>query len=131
MQSIARPRKTKSPRFRCGSPMRQFHPAQNRTMNHRHLKRGLSLLVLLICLAGCVNDGPSEPTPEAAKQFLQLRGYEFDQPAFFRAAEAGDAIAVNGFLTAGMNVNTKDKNDDTALTAAADRGDLQIVNVLL
>jgi ankyrin repeat protein len=30
-----------------------------------------------------------------------------------------------------MNVNTKDKNDDTALTAAADRGDLQIVNVLL
>jgi hypothetical protein len=70
-------------------------------MNNPHLKT-LSLLVLLSCLAGCVNEGPSEPTPEAAKRFLQLRGYEFDQASFFRAAEAGDAIAVNGFLTAGM-----------------------------
>src|SRR5262245_56164376 len=89
------------------------------------------LAVLLVCLAACSEEGPAEPTPEAAKQFLKLRGYDFDQSSFFRAAAASDAIAVNGFISAGMNPNVKDQNDDTALTIAADRGDLTIVNALL
>ncbi|HJZ81795.1 MAG TPA: ankyrin repeat domain-containing protein [Pyrinomonadaceae bacterium] len=100
-------------------------------MEGRRLQQRFSFLILLICVAGCASEGPAEPTPEGAKRFLQLRGYAFDQASFFRAAAAGDAIAVNGFLTAGMNVNAKDANDDTALTAAADRGDVSMVNVLI
>ena len=100
-------------------------------MNNRRVKIFALLLLLIGCLAACADQGASEPTPEAAKQFLKLRGYDFDQPSFFRAAEAGDALAVNGFIKAGMNPNVKDSNDDTALTAAAARGDLQIVNTLI
>ena len=40
-------------------------------------------------------------------------------------------IAVNGFLSAGINPNTKDQDGDTALTSAAARGDSKIVNALL
>lgn len=89
------------------------------------------LLALMFCLSACAQDESIGPTPEAAKRFLKLRGYEFDEVSFFKAAAAGDALAVNGFIAAGMNPNVKDQNDDTALTAAADRGDVPIVNVLL
>src|SRR5438105_15958960 len=51
--------------------------------------------------------------------------------SFFKAAAAGDVMAVNGFLSAGINPNAKDENGDTALTACAARGDLQMVNALL
>ena len=95
------------------------------------LKSALLIVVLCSGFSACADNGASEPTPEAAKRFLKLRGYEFDEPSFFKAAEAGDAIAVNGFLSAGINANAKDDNGDTALTAAAARGDAQIVGVLL
>src|SRR5215813_8996015 len=131
MQSIARRLRMKSRKYRCASNAPQLRSVRNRTMRRRRFKARVSLLVSLCFFAACANEGPSEPTPEAAKRFLQLRGYEFDQASFFRAAASSDAIAVNGFLSAGMNVDTKDQNDDTALTAAADRGDLTIVNVLL
>ena len=58
------------------------------------------------------------------RQFLKLRGYDFDEPSFFRSAAAGDAMAVNGFISAGINVNAHDGNGDTVLTSAAARGDL-------
>ena len=40
---------------------------------------------------------------EAAKQFLKLRGYNFDEKSFFAAAAASDVLAVNGFLAAGID----------------------------
>src|SRR5262245_37040586 len=123
--------KMKNQMFPCASTTPPSLPAPNSLMFARRLNRNFSFLLLVSCLTACAQEGPAEPTPEAARQFLQLRGDQYDQPSFFRAAAASDAIAVNGFLTAGMNVNVKDQNDDTALTAAADRGDLQIVNVLL
>jgi ankyrin repeat protein len=98
-------------------------------MTNKASKR-LLLIVLMCCFAGCAGN-EAEPTPEAARRFLKLRGYEFDERSFFKAAEASDAIAVNGFLSAGINVNAKDENGDTALTAAAARGDSQIIGVLL
>jgi ankyrin repeat protein len=97
-------------------------------------KRQLLILIVSLILgavAACADREALEPTPEASKKFLKLRGYEFDVPSFFRAAAAGDTIAVNGFIAAGINANARDDNGDTALTAAAARGDLQMVNVLL
>ena len=98
-------------------------------MNYRRFEK--AVLIFLLCTASACHSESIEPTPEGAKRFLKLRGYEFDQPSFFKAAEAGDAMAVNGFITAGMNVNVTDQNGDTALTSAAARGDVQIINVLL
>jgi ankyrin repeat protein len=96
-------------------------------------KKYLPLVIvgLLFCLSACAGPEYSQPTPEASKRFLKLRGYNFDDQSFFAAANAGDELAVNGFISAGINPNAKDQNDDTALTAAADRGDLKIVIALL
>ena len=88
-------------------------------------------ICLSLCLGACASPGSNQPTPEAAKRFLKLRGYEFDEQSFFKAAVAGDELAVNGFFSAGINPNARDDNGDTVLTSAAARGDLRIVNVLL
>jgi len=87
---------------------------------------------LLLALGGCRQPGSGKATPEATKQFLKLRGYEFDEKSFLSAAAAGDVMAINGFLSAGMNPNARAGDDgDTALGAAASRGDLKTVNALL
>src|SRR5438105_12984039 len=98
----------------------------------RNIKSSLiqfTILGLLLCLCSC--EGAEKPTPEAAKRFLKLRGYEFDEKSFFKAAEDDDVMAVNGFISAGININTKDENGDTVLTSAAARGDAKDANALL
>ena len=89
------------------------------------------IIGLLCCLCACAEPGSEEPTPEAAKRFLKLRGYNFDGQSFIAAVKAGDELAVNGFISAGIDLNAKDENGDTALTAAEARSDLNIVNALL
>ena len=69
--------------------------------------------------------------PDAAKRFLKLRGYDFNEESFFKAAADSDVMAVDGFISAGININAKDRNDDTVLIAAAVRGDVKVVDVLL
>jgi ankyrin repeat protein len=96
-------------------------------------KRQLPLLTvgLLSCLCACAAPGSEQPTPEAAKRFLQLRGYNFDDRSFISAVKAGDELAVNGFISAGISLNARDENGDTGLTAAEARDDVKIVNALL
>lgn len=91
------------------------------------------IVCLLVFLCACAErePGSDQPTPEAAKRFLKLRGYDFNQESFLSAANAGDEWAVNGFLTAGIDPNGRDDNGDTALTSAAARGDVKIASALL
>jgi ankyrin repeat protein len=91
--------------------------------------RQLLCVCSLVVLCACGE--ADQPTPEAARRFLKLRGYDFNEASFFKAAAAADELAVNGFLSAGINSNAKDENEDTALTAAAARGDLKISKALL
>lgn len=84
-----------------------------------------------LCLVACTGVSSDQPTPEAAKRFLKLRGYEFDEKSFFRAAADGDELAVNGFISAGINVNARNADNDTPLTASAVHGDAKIVAALL
>lgn len=91
----------------------------------------LLIIALLACLCACAEPGSEQPTPEAAKRFLKLRGYNFDERSFFSAVTAGDELAVNGFISAGIDLNAKDENGDTGLSAAEARGDVKIVNALL
>src|SRR5687767_9522842 len=98
------------------------------------MNRLLALLIIFICCSfwSCRQPGTNRPTPDAAKQFLKLRGYEFDEPSFLRASAASDVMAINGFLVAGIDPNAKESPEgDTALSAAAGRGDLKVVEVLL
>ena len=92
--------------------------------------------ILLICLAlslaGCGSTAPEKPNPDQARQFLKLRGYNFDEKSFLSAAAANDVIAVNTFFVAGINPNAKDEESGaTALIYAATHGDMEIVSALL
>ena len=92
----------------------------------------IAIAFLLLTLAGCAQSRGDRPTPEAAKRFLKLRGYEFNEKSFLAAAAANDISAVNGFLAAGIDPNVKDENTGaTALIRAASNDEKDMVNVLL
>src|SRR5687767_8820935 len=85
----------------------------------------------LSLLSGCAPLA-DKPTPEAAKQFLKLRGYNFDEKSFLAAEAASDVLAVNAFLAAGIDPNAEDEiSGSTAMIAAAAGGDLAIAKILL
>src|SRR5260221_12259368 len=94
-----------------------------RARKRKHRK--LLIVGLLACLCACAEPGSEQPTPEAAKRFLKLRGYNFDERSFFSAITAGDELAVNGFISAGIDLNAKDEDGDTGLKAAEARCDLK------
>lgn len=90
------------------------------------------ILWLIFSFSGCASPTNPQPTPGAAKQFLKLRGYNFDEKSFLAAAAANDVIAVNAFFAAGINPNAKDEETGaTALISAAGHGDMDIVKTLL
>lgn len=92
----------------------------------------LLLVCILLTLSGCGQSASRKPTPDAAKRFLKLRGYEFNEKSFLSAAAANDVIAVNGFLAAGISPNVKDEGSGaTALISAASHGNPEIVHALL
>ena len=94
---------------------------------------------ILACLAAslfwcvsCAEPPATKPTPEAAKRFLKLRGYEFNDKSFFAAVASNDTAAVNGFLAAGTDPNVRsENNNETALIYAASHGQPELVDVLL
>ena len=92
--------------------------------------------ILIICLVftlfGCAAAVNEKPSPGAARQFLKLRGYNFDEKSFLSAAAANDVIAVNAFIAAGINPNAKNEESGApALVSAAAHGDMEIVKALL
>lgn len=101
------------------------------TLNKTKSAAATLALLILFNLYSCADSEPTKPTPEAAQQFLKLRGYDYDEVSFLAAAKASDVLAVNAFLAAGIDPNTKDPDGATALIAAAARGDANIVNTLL
>lgn len=82
-------------------------------------------LFLLGMMAGC---GKIETR---AKNKLAKMNIEYSEATFFECVEKGNMAAVNLFLTAEMNPNTKNNNDETALMYAAMQGYTDIVQALL
>ena len=100
-------------------------------LNTSKTRLGLILgFCAVLILGACAAPSERKPTPDQAKGVLKLRGYDFDQVAFARAAAASDEVAVNLFFTAGINPNTKDATT-SPLIAAASRGDLEMVKALV
>jgi uncharacterized protein len=97
---------------------------------HTHLILA-TLVVSLFAFAGC-KETNQKPTPEQSKGALKLRGYDFDEKSFLRAASTSDEVAVRTFIDAGMSPNVKEPSTGgSALISAATRGDLEMVNALL
>src|SRR6476646_6908402 len=72
---------------------------------------GVAFTFVVLTLGGCEQPRADKPTPEAAKRFLQLRGYQFDPQSFQRAVTANDVSAVDGFIAAGILAATHDQLD--------------------
>ena len=89
------------------------------------------VFISLLILSGCAHVGEGPATPESAQRFLKLRGYDYDEKNFFAAAQARDTMAINAFFDAGINPNAQNSDGRTVLIAAAARGELDIVNLLL
>jgi ankyrin repeat protein len=89
------------------------------------------VVISLLVLSGCakIEEGPA--TPENAQRVLKLRGYDYDEKNFFAAAQARDKLAINAFFDAGINPNAQNSEGRTVLIAAAARGELDVVNLLL
>lgn len=86
----------------------------------------------VVLFEGCAQTHGGKATPEAARQILKLRGYEFNEKSFFAATAARDLLALNAFCDAGINRNAQDPaNGQTALIAAASRGHQEVVEALL
>ena len=87
--------------------------------------------VSLFQFASCTGR-EEKPTPEQSKGVLKLRGYDYDEKSFLRAASTSDEVAVRTFIAAGMSPNVKEPSTGgSALISAATRGDLEMVNALL
>jgi ankyrin repeat protein len=88
-------------------------------------------VVSLFAFAGCTGT-TEKPSPENSKRALKLRGYDYDEKSFLRAAGTSDEVAVRTFIDAGMNPNVPEPTTGgSALISAATRGDLEMVNALL
>jgi len=105
------------------------------TMIHSQNFRSYLLLAIfvvsLFAFAGC-KETNQKPSPEDSKRGLKLRGYDYDEKSFLRAASTSDEVAVSTFVAAGMSPNVKEPSTGgSALISAATRGDLEMVNTLL
>jgi len=89
------------------------------------------VVVAVLSVAGCVESASPHAASVSAERIVKLRGYNFDEKGFFAAAQARDAMALNAFFDAGINPNAQDADGRTALSSAAARGDLDVVNLLL
>jgi ankyrin repeat protein len=85
--------------------------------------------VAQLCL-GCKPRPKREPSPEMSKSMLKLRGYKFQKDDFFKAILDGDPPFINGFIHAGMDPNTTNREGLTALTYAIKYTNLKTVRVI-
>jgi ankyrin repeat protein len=86
----------------------------------------IPLLLISLIMAGCSRSDHAEAVSE-----LFHGDYAFKVDDYFRAAAAGDAEAIQWFLTAGMTADVDDGAGNRALSAAAKAGSAASVKVLL
>lgn len=98
--------------------------------NGKTILTSICLFVSALMIFAC-SAGTDENSPEMAQNILKLRGYKFTEPDFFRAMNMEDAVAVKGFLQAGINPNAKNEKGETALTYAILNKDPKITKLLV
>jgi ankyrin repeat protein len=82
------------------------------------------LCICLVLMAGC-------RSRESYRNDLEVKGIPFSGASFFSAVAVGNTGNVRLFLKAGMDVNVKGGNGETAVMLAAALGDTGMVKLLL
>lgn len=91
-----------------------------------YICKGMLLIMLLtFFITAC---GKS---PEKARKELGQMGIEYSEQSFIKTVLNGDKLAVELFLAAGMNANTRDSDGRTALNSAISEGHEDIADILL
>lgn len=86
---------------------------------------GVMLIICSLFYTGCTKKS------EAAKNKLSELNIKFTPENFLNSAKNGETKIVELFLQAGMNVNTKNEEGQTALMLASYAGHIDTVRVLL
>lgn len=98
--------------------------------NGKTILTAICLFIFALTFLAC-GARTDETTPEMAQNVLKLRGYKYTEAEFFRAINMEDAIAVRGFLQAGINPNAKNDKGETALTFAVQYKDAKVAKLLV
>lgn len=70
-------------------------------------------------------------SPTAARKKLESMSIEYNASSFVDCADKGNIDAVNLFIKAGIDLNSKNADGATALMVATDKGHADVVQVLL
>ncbi len=87
-------------------------------------------IILAVVAAATVVAGCGQ-SPESARRELGSMGIKYSQNSFRESIENGDTMAVELFLTAGMNVNARSRGQVSALETAIAAENDQVVLMLL
>jgi ankyrin repeat protein len=85
----------------------------------------LSLALVLCLIAGGCKD------KEGYRKEIEHRGMTYSADSFLNEVGADNKERIELFLEAGMNINVRDKDGNTALMLASMNGDPEIVNLLI
>jgi ankyrin repeat domain-containing protein 17 len=96
---------------------------KNQTTKNSFLMLFLSFILLCIAILnyGCTD----------YRHILEARGIEYSGHSFIRQAAKGNIENVDLFIKSGMDVNSKEQTNSTALMVAASNGHIDIVKMLL
>lgn len=89
------------------------------------------LLVISIFFISCTNSDQEEPQQLSEHYNKQLQNSLLHRTNFVESAEDGDFETVSRYIKLGIDVNTKDSKEATALMGATLNGHNKIVDLLL
>lgn len=82
------------------------------------------LLITVILFAGCKDR-------EAYKKAIEQKGIPYSQEAFLDEVRMGNSEIIELFLSAGIDINARDKDGCTALIISSEKGDLETAELLI
>ncbi len=88
------------------------------------------LRILLLPLCALLLQACDKPDEVALEQ-LERDGFQFTAQDFVKVATQGDDVNLENFITAGIDVNARNPENYTALMGAAERGNLNTLNLLI
>jgi ankyrin repeat protein len=68
---------------------------------------------------------------EDYRKIIEKKGMPFTQEAFIKEVRTGNRENVELFIKAGIDINSKDKDESTPLMIASEKGDLQMAQLLI
>jgi ankyrin repeat protein len=104
---------------------KEFKGNKARLISHYSTLLFILLFISSVSFIGCTK------SPEIARKNLSKLNVQYTPEQFLNSAKDGNTMVVELFLQAGMNVNTKNADGQTALMLAAYTGHIDTVKLLL